>query len=126
MPNPERVEAEKKMTSRLEEARTGRMSKAVKGAQEKRKEEEERLVSSGLIRPAPGTYNGPQIASKAKAQAVVERAKAVIAAKKAAKEQVGNNDIIFVHLLSNAYMVILLLTLRVMKKYLQSLDRPIP
>ena len=63
----------------------GRTGKTVLEAREQRKEEDERLMASGMTRPAPGAYNGPQVASKVKAQAVLERAKAAAAARKASK-----------------------------------------
>ena len=85
MPNQDRVEAARKVRARLAEAASTRESKVVREAREKKKEEEERLVASGFVRAAPGAYNGPQVASKAKAQAVVERAKAAAATRRAAK-----------------------------------------
>ena len=50
-------------------------------------EEDTSLSMAGQQRPAAGSYNGPVAVNKARAAAVVERAKAAAAKRKAEKEK---------------------------------------
>jgi superfamily I DNA and/or RNA helicase len=83
MPNYEKVQTEQRLAARLQELSDARLGKSKRGEGE----EDTSLSMAGQQRPAAGSYNGPVAVNKARAAAVVERAKAAAAKRKAEKEK---------------------------------------